>query len=178
MVSWCEIGYLMQRSEGMGMGPSRDILRDCTTWNFAKVRLQLYNRSLCHHKGGQQQWPVFTVGRADVGLSYSYCHGRGGGGGHLASTTRGQDTEQQTRWEMGRALAGAGADTVSVETQASGHPGIPASRTYTHIAAPHSWSRNNRVEHNSNKCLLRGGRGRQDQILDLARPDHVSIYVF
>ena len=45
----------MQRSEGMGMGPSRDILRDCTTSNFAKVRLQLYNRSLCHHKGGQQQ---------------------------------------------------------------------------------------------------------------------------
>ena len=85
---------------------------------------------------------------------------REGGGGHLASTPRGQDTEQQTRWEMGRALAGAGADTLSVETQASGHPGIPASRTYTHIAAPHSWSRNNRVEHNSDKCLLRGARGR------------------
>ena len=175
MVCWYKIGFQTQRSQGMDMG----LLCDCTTSNFAKVRLQLYNRSLCHHKGGQQQRSgrCLQWAGADVGLSYSYCHGRGGEG-HLASTTRGQDTEQQTRWEMGRALAGAGADTLSVETQASGHPGIPASRTYTHIAAPHSWSRNNRVEHNSDKCLLRGGRGRgrQDQILDLARPDHMYLF--
>ena len=89
----------MQRSEGMGMGPSRDILRDCTTSNFAKVRLQLYNRSLCHHKGGQQQRSGRCLQWAGQMLG---CHihivtGGGEGGGHLASTTRGQDTEQQTR---------------------------------------------------------------------------------
>ena len=75
----------MQRSEGMGMGPSRDILRDCTTSNFAKVRLQLYNRSLCHHKGGQQQRSELSSvysgpGRCWVVIFILSREGREGGG--------------------------------------------------------------------------------------------------